>query len=116
MKVAEKDNVVQGMLDDEYVRCLDVIKALQAKMESYPKGALNIRRKKIKDKEYIYYYLVWREGKDVINRHVAADNLPQLQKQIADRNKLRNEILAYKERLAYLKKLLNKSVPGKKHD
>ena len=108
MKVAEKDNVVQGMLDDEYVRCLDVIKTLQAKMESYPKGALNIRRKKIKDKEYIYYYLVWREGQDVINRHVAADNLPELQKQI--------EILAYKERLAYLKKLLNKSVPGKKHD
>jgi len=115
VKVAENGNVVQGMLDDEYKRCLGVIKALQAKLEKYPKGALNIRRKKIKDKEYVYHYLVWREGQDVINRHVAAENLPELQKQINDRDKLRKEILVYKKRLAYLQKLLNKSMPGKKN-
>lgn len=109
MEVAEKDNVIHGMLEDEYRRSQEVVKALHAKAENYPKGALNIRRKQIKGKEYVYHYLVWRDGKRVVNRHVAAEDLPGLQKQIEEREKYRKEILAYKKRIVYLEKLLNKS-------
>ncbi len=114
MKVAEKDNVVHGMLKEEYERCLDVVKSLQARLENYPKGALNVRRKKIKEKEYGYHYLVRREGKNVVNQHIAAENLPALKKQLGERDKYKKEILAYKNRLVYLEKLLKKSIPGKR--
>ena len=49
MKVVEKDNVVHGMLEDEYKRSGLIVNALNAKVKNCPKGALNIRRKKIKD-------------------------------------------------------------------
>ena len=56
-------------------------------MESYPKGALNIRRKQNKE-------------------------LPELQKLIEESEKCRKEISAYKKRMAYLQKLLKKPNPG----
>lgn len=109
MKVAEKDNVVHGMLEDEYRRSQEVVNALHAKAKNYPKGALNIRRKKVKDKEYVYHYLVRREGKKIVNLHIAEQDLPKLKKQIEEREKYRKEILAYKKRMVYLAKLLKKS-------
>ncbi len=96
------------MLEDEYRRSQEVVKALHAKVEDYPKGALNVRRKQIKGKEYVYHYLVRRDGKKVVNRHIAAEELPDIQKQIAEREKYRKEILAYKKRMVYLEKLLKK--------
>ena len=108
MKVAEKDKVIHGMLEDEYRRSQEVVKALHAKAEDYPKGALNVRRKQIKGKEYVYHYLVRRDGKKVVNQHIAEKDLPDLQKQIEEREKYRKEILAYKKRMVYLEKLLKK--------
>ena len=108
MKVAEKDNVIHGMLEDEYRRSQEVVKALLAKADKYPRGALNVRRKQIKGKEYLYHYLVWRDGKKVVNLHVAEQDLPALQKQIEEREKYRKEIHAYKKRMVYLEKLLKK--------
>lgn len=115
MKVAEKDIVVQGMLEDEYARCREVIEALLAKAESYPQGALNVRRKQNKEKEYAYHYLVRREGKKVINQHISEKELPELQKLIEEREKCRKEIRAYKKRMAYLQKLLKKPNPRGGH-
>lgn len=114
MKVAERDNLVHGMLQEEYGRCLNVIKSLQLKANSYPRGALNVRRKIINGKKYVYHYLVRRDGKNVINQHIAEENIPALQKQIEERDKYRKEILAYKKRLVYLEKLLKKSIPRKR--
>ena len=108
MKVAEKDIVVHGMLEDEYGRCREVIEALLAMAENYPKGALNVRKKQSKGKEYVYHYLVRRDGKKVVNRHIAEKDLPELQKQIEEREKYRKEILAYQKRMVYLAKLLKK--------
>jgi hypothetical protein len=96
------------MLEDEYKRSQEVVKALRAKAEHYPKGALNVRRKQIKGKEYVYHYLVRRDGKKVVNLHIAAEDLAKLQKQIEEREKYRKEILAYKKRMIYLEKLLKK--------
>jgi len=112
MKVAEKDIVVHGMLEDEYARCREVIEALLAKVKSYPKGALNVRRKQYKEKQYAYNYLVRRDGKKVVNRHISEKELPELQKLIEEREKCRKEIRAYKKRMAYLQKLLKKPNPG----
>ena len=112
MKVAEKDIVVQGILEDEYGRCREVIEALNAKANNYPKGALNVRRKQCNGKEYVYHYLVRREGKKVVNQHIAEKDLPQLQKQIEEREKTRKEILTYKKRMVYLEKLLKEPNRG----
>jgi len=109
MKVAEKDNVVHGMLEDEYRRSQEIVKALHAKLEGYPRGALNVRRKKVKDKKYFYHYLVRRDGEKIINLHIAEQDLSKLRKQIEEREKCRKEILSYKKRILYLAKLLKKS-------
>lgn len=106
MSVAEKDNMVQGMLEDEYVRCLEVVKSLEDNISHYPKGALNIRKKNHNGKEYSYFYIVSRENGHVINRHISSEEAPKLKVQIKERDKNIKEIKAYKKRIAYLEKLL----------
>ena len=106
MKVADKDEVIHGMLEEEYRRCREVLQTLRTKAENLPKGALNVRRKQIKGNEYVYHYLVRREGRKVVNQHVAEKDLPELQKQIEERGKYRKEILIYKKRMVYLERLL----------
>ena len=106
MKVAKRDPVIHGMLEEEYRRSREVLQALRTKAENLPKGALNVRRKQIKGNEYVYHYLVRREGRKVVNQHVSEKDLPELQKQIAERDKYRKEILIYKKRMVYLERLL----------
>ena len=106
MKVADKDEVIHGMLEEECRRSREVLQALRTKTENLPKGALNVRRKQIKGNEYVYHYLVRREGRKVVNQHVAERHLSALQKQIEERDKYRKEILIYKKRMVYLERLL----------
>jgi hypothetical protein len=106
MKVAARDMVIHGMLEEEYQRCREVLQAVRTKAENLPKGALNVRRKQIKGNEYVYHYLVRREGRKVVNQHIAAKDLPALQKQLEERDKYRKEILIYKKRMVYLERLL----------
>ena len=113
MKVAEKDSVVHGMLEDEYQRCRDVLAALQKKAEPYPKGSLNARRKQYNGKEYVYHYLVLRDGQRVVNRHVSDEELSALKVQLEQRDKCKKEMQVYKKRIAYLEKLLHiPKLPG----
>ena len=59
----------------------------------------------------------WTEdGMKVVNRHIAEKDLPELQKQIEEREKYRKEILAYKKRMVYLEKLLKKPNREGGHD
>lgn len=116
MKVAEKDSAVHGMLEDEYQRCRDVMAALLKKVEPYPKGSLNVRRKRYNCKEYVYHYLVLRDGPRVINRHVSDEELPELSVQLEQRDKCKKEMRAYKKRIAYLEKLLHIPKLGKQGD
>ena len=114
MKVAEKDSAVQGMLEDEYQRCRDVLAALQKKADSYPKGSLNARRKQYNGKEYVYHYLVLRDGSRVVNRHVSDEALSALKVQLEQRDKCKKEMQAYKKRIVYLEKLLH--IPKRQGD
>jgi ribosomal protein L10 len=106
MKVAKEDPVIHGLLSEEQRRSRKVLQALQAKADKLPKGALNVRRKQAQGKEYLYHYLVRREGMRVVNQHVAERDLPSLREQLAEREKCRAEIRVYKQRLAYLERLL----------
>ncbi len=106
MKVAEKDNAVRGLLEEEYRRSREVLKALLEKADLYPKGSLNVRKKRYKGKEYAYHYLVARDQGRVVNRHIPKAELPDLQRRLEQRDKCRKEIQAYRKRIAYLEKLL----------
>lgn len=106
MKVAKKDPVIHDMLEEEYRRSREVLQALFAKAANLPKGALNLRRKRVQGKEYLYHYLVRREGEKIVNQHVANRDVSALREQIALREKCREEIRIYRQRLAYLEKLL----------
>ena len=106
MKVAKADPVIYGLLAGEQRRSREVLQALQAKADKLPKGALNVRRKQGPGREYLYHYLVRREGKKVVNQHIAERDLPALRAQIAEQEKCRAEMRIYKQRLAYLERLL----------
>jgi len=106
MTVVEKDEVIQGLLREELQRCLAALAALESKLPAFPKGALNVRKKAQQGKQYTYHYLVHREAGRVVNRHVPGAELPALRKQLAERDKCRKEVRAYKRRAAYLEKLL----------
>ena len=106
MKVAKADPVIHGLLSEERRRSREILRALQAKADKLPKGALNVRRKQVQGKEYLYHYLVRREGQKVVNQHVAQRDVAALQQQIAEREKCRAEIRVYKQRLDYLERLL----------
>ena len=106
MKVAEKDNAVSGILEEEYRRSRDVLTALSKKLARYPKGSLNVRKKTYKGKEYAYHYLVARQQGRVVNRHIPKPELSDLKRQLEERDKCRKEIQASRKRIAYLEKLL----------
>ena len=106
MKVAKIDPVIHGLLLEEQRRSREILQALKAKADKLPKGALNVRRKPGLGKEYLYHYLVRREGKRVVNQHVSERDLQALRAQIIEREKCRAEIKIYKQRLAYLERLL----------
>ena len=106
MKVAKADPVIHALLSKEQRQSSEALQALLAKVANLPKGALNVRRKQVQGSEYVYHYLVRREGKRVVNQHVSEKDLPELKKRIAERDKFRNDIRVYKKRLAYLERLL----------
>ena len=112
MKIAEKDNAVRGVLEEEYRRCRDVMAALSKKVSHYPKGSLNVRRKGYKGKTYAYHYLVAREDGQVVNHHIPEAELSELKGKLEQRDKYQKEIQVYKKRIAYLEKLLQ--MPGRR--
>lgn len=109
MKVAEKDNAVNSLLEEEYQRCRSVLSSLVEKAEQYPKGSIHVRKKIYKEREYAYYCLVAREHGKVVNRHIPHKELPHLRVQFKERDSYRKEIQVYRKRIAYLERLLQKS-------
>jgi hypothetical protein len=114
MAVVENDEVIHGLLKEELQRCLAALAALESRLPAFPKGALNVRKKAQQGKQYTYHYLVHREAGRVVNRHVPGAELPALRKQLAERDKYRKEVRAYKRRAAYLEKLLGGQRRGRR--
>jgi hypothetical protein len=106
MKVVEKDRVISGMLHDELKRCQELLAGLQKSAAALPKGALKERKKRYKDKSYSYYSLKYRDGEKVINKHIASDQAPALQKKLEQRQKIEKEARAYQKKIDYLLKVL----------
>ncbi len=106
MKVVEKDKIISGMLSDELKRCREMLAGLQKSAAGLPKGVLNERKKRYKDKAYSYYSLKYRDGEKVINKHVAIDQAPVLQKKLEQRIKIEREARAYQKKIDYLLKVL----------
>lgn len=49
MAVVEKDEVIQGLLQEELQRCLAASSALETKLLRFPKGTLNVRSQGTED-------------------------------------------------------------------
>lgn len=106
MKVVEKDKVISGMLRDELKRCREVLASLQKSAAGLPKGVLNERTKRYKEKAYSYLSLKYRDGEKVVNKHIPNDEAPALLKKLEQRKKLEKEARAYKYKINYLMKIL----------
>lgn len=105
MKVVEKDKVVSGMLQDELQRCQEMLDSLEKAVSELPKGVINERKKRYKDKVYSYYYLKYREREKVFNKHIVKKELQDLLKKLELRKKYEKEIQSYKRKIAYLNKI-----------
>lgn len=107
MKVVEKDKVISGMLHDELKRCQEMLDSLKNSISNLPKGVLSKREKRYKDKVYSYYYLKYRNGKRVINKHIPHNEVQEILKKLEQRKKYEKEIQSYKKKIVYLNKILN---------
>lgn len=107
MKVVEKDRVIGGMLSDEMKRCQDMLKSLEKPLSGLPKGVISERKKRYKDKVYFYHYLKYRSGEKVINKHIPKNEVREILKELERRKKIEKEIQIYKNKIAYLKKVLS---------
>jgi hypothetical protein len=106
MKVVEKDKVISGMLQDELKRCEEMLDSLRKTTSGLPRGVLSTRKKRYKKKVYSYHYLKYREGENVVNKHVPADKVQELAEKLEQRKKYMKEIKSYENKIAYLKRML----------
>ena len=109
MKLVEKDKVISGMLRDELKRCQEMLDSLAKSVSKLPKGVMNERKKRYKDRVYSYYYLKYREGGKVINKHIPNKEVQEISKKLVIRNKYEKEIQSYKNKIAYLNKIAGDS-------
>lgn len=106
MKVVEKDKVISGMLRDELKRCREMLGSLERSVSGLPKGIINKRKKRYKDKVYSYHYLKYRDGSKVVNKHIPNSGVQELLEKLELREKYEKEIKSYKSKIAYLSKIL----------
>jgi hypothetical protein len=66
---------------------------------------INERKKRYKNKVYSYYYLKYREGEKVLNKHIIKKELQVILKKLELRKKYEKEIQSYKKKIAYLNKI-----------
>jgi len=107
MKVVEKDKVISGMLRDELKRCQEMLVGLEKSVSELPKGVINERKKRYKDKVYSYYYLKYREREKVFNKHIVKKELQDILKKLELRKKYEKELQSYKRKIAYLNKIMS---------
>jgi hypothetical protein len=106
MKVVEKDQVISGMLRDEYQRCQEMVGDLERAASALPKGSLQQRKKCYKGNEYTYFFLKFRDGVRSISKHVTEKDVEDVKEGVALRKKYEQQIRGFKSRMAYLKKIL----------
>lgn len=104
--MVEKDKVISGMLRDELKRCHEMLDSLERSVSELPKGAINERKKRYKEKVYSYFYLKYREGEKVISKHVPNREVQEILKKLAMRKKYAKEMQSYEKKIAYLNKIL----------
>ena len=106
MKVVEKDKVISGMLRDELKRCQEMLDSLAKSVSKLPRGVMNERKKRYKDRVYSYYCLKYREGSKVINKHIPNKDVQEISKKLAIRKEYEKEIQSYKNKIAYLNNIV----------
>ncbi|MBI4653786.1 MAG: hypothetical protein HY752_02160 [Nitrospirae bacterium] len=112
MKVVEKDRIISGMLQDELRRCLEMLDSLRKAVSKLPKGVLSSRKKRYKKKVYSYYYLKYRDGENVVNKHISNEKVQEITEKLQQREKYMKEIKSYEKKIAYLKKILKAGRKG----
>jgi hypothetical protein len=83
-----------------------MIEGLEKVLSQLPKGVIRKRKKLYKGKAYHYYYLKYREGNKVINKHISNKEHPEIIKKLNLRKQYEKEIKSCKKRILYLKKVL----------
>ena len=113
MKVVEKDKVISGMLQDELNRCREMLSSLEKSVSELPRGAINERKKRYKDKVYSYYYLKYREGEKVYSKHIAKNQIQELLEKLALRKKYEKEMQVYQKKIDYLNRIMGRQKRGR---
>lgn len=108
------DEVIKGMLRDEYNRCIELMEQVQLSIDTYPRGRLVVKKIKANGRVYEYHHLQWREGEKVLSRHVPEKDIPEIQEMVEKREAYRANFLKLEKRLEYLTPLLGEKKPSKR--
>jgi hypothetical protein len=92
VNVVKKDKVISGMLRDELKRCQEMLAGLQKSVATLSKGVLNERKKRYKQKAYSSYSLKYRDGKQVVNKHIPKADAPALAQKLEQRRKFEKDV------------------------
>ncbi|MBJ6800426.1 hypothetical protein [Geomonas propionica] len=109
-----EDEGIKGMLRDEFNRCHELIEQIKQVLSAYPKGCLVVKRIKVRGRVYEYLHLQWREGDKVVSRHVNVKEVPDLKKQLEQREAYRNNCVVLEKRLKYLAPLIGEKKSSRK--
>lgn len=91
--------VLDEILEEEYARSSRLVSHMESELAALPKGSLRARS----IKGYEYYYLNYRDGKQVKSDYVPAKDVDELSKKIERR---RNLIAAIREQKRSQKKIV----------
>ncbi|MEF9438545.1 MAG: hypothetical protein L0922_07360 [Candidatus Mariimomonas ferrooxydans] len=79
---------------------------LKRSVSKLPKGVINKRKKRYKDRVYSYYYLKYRDGEKVVNKHISKEEIQAISKKLDQRKKYEKEMQSYKKRIDYLNRII----------
>jgi len=100
--------ILKGILDDSWRHYNSLEGKILARLKKLHKGSIFKRRIGKK----FYYYLNLRKGKKVLSKYLGREKPVELEKEIEERKKLKNQLNEVRENLKMLAKTLKKKRHG----
>jgi hypothetical protein len=101
--------ILKGILKDSLDYYQDLDQRLRARLKELPRGSIVKRRIGRKD----YYYLVYRNGRQVVSDYVGKEEPVRVEKEIKERRLIKQQLKEVEENLRMLGRLERRKRSGR---
>lgn len=101
--------ILKSILKDSLDYYLDLERRLRARLKELPRGSILKRRIGQKD----YYYLNYRNGRQVVSRYLGKDEPKQVEKEVKERRLIKQQLREVEENLRMLDRLEKRKRGGR---